>query len=243
VREAAVLAHEDGSGGAVLVAYVVPADDQRPTTNDEGRRTKDETGAGDERRATNDETGAGSSLSGTQELSSAPALYRSTALPLYRSFLAERLPEYMVPSAFVALDRLPLTPNGKLDRAALPPWRAGEGQAPDEPPQGDVEQAVAEIWGQVLKIDVVGRQRSFFDLGGHSLLLVNLQVRLKEEMEMELPVVELFQFPTVRALAARLRDGAGGGGGGAADEGGGRGDTRQAALDRRREAARRRREA
>ena len=92
-----------------------------------------------------------------------------------RPYLLEKLPEYMVPAAYVRLESLPLTPNGKLDRMALP--------APDieaftvrsyEPPVGEVETRLAEIWAEVLKLDRVGRYDNFFDLGGHSLLAVTV---------------------------------------------------------------------
>ncbi|WP_157375981.1 AMP-binding enzyme, partial [Burkholderia ubonensis] len=88
-----------------------------------------------------------------------------------RAHLKAHLPDYMVPSAFVCLEQLPLTPNGKLDRKALP--------APDldalhtrryEPPVGEVEHALADIWAQLLNVERVGRHDNFFDLGGHSLL-------------------------------------------------------------------------
>ena len=119
-----------------------------------------------------------------------------------RSHLAASLPEYMVPAAYVRLESLPLTPNGKLDRKALP--------APDadaystrgyEPPQGETETRLAEIWAQVLKLDRVGRHDNFFELGGHSLLAISLMERMRRA-GLEVDVRALFATPTLADLAA-----------------------------------------
>jgi len=156
-----------------------------------------------------------------------------------RAHLRRSLPEYMVPSAFVALERLPRTPSGKLDRRALPaPVPAGAARRLE--PGTGVEARIAEIWRALLGVQAVGAEDNFFDLGGHSLLLVRLQARLADELGARVRVVELFQYPTVRALAARLRDEAEDGDRGAVAEGGERGGARQAALGRRLQAARRR---
>jgi amino acid adenylation domain-containing protein len=124
-----------------------------------------------------------------------------------RRHLLERLPEHMVPSAFVVLDALPLTPNGKLDRAALPAPDAGR-LGPDsvyEAPASELERAVAAIWQEVLKAPRVGLHDSFFELGGSSLALVQIHSKITSTLGLELPLVELFQYPTVGTLAARLR--------------------------------------
>jgi amino acid adenylation domain-containing protein len=122
-----------------------------------------------------------------------------------REHLLRQLPEFMMPSAFVILERLPLTPNGKLDRKALP--------APDahavvlktyEPPQGEIEQTLAAIWSQLLGIDTIGRHDNFFELGGHSLLAVQLIERLRQAgLKGEVPA--LFANPTLSALARASR--------------------------------------
>ncbi|HEV2148396.1 MAG TPA: amino acid adenylation domain-containing protein, partial [Longimicrobiaceae bacterium] len=127
-----------------------------------------------------------------------------------RAYLAERLPEYMVPAAYVRLEVLPLTPNGKLDRRALP---APEGDAYArrgyEAPQGEVEQALAEIWAEVLKVERVGRSDHFFELGGHSLLAVQVASRVRQRLGAEVPLGEVFRVPVLaeyaRTVAAAAR--------------------------------------
>jgi amino acid adenylation domain-containing protein/non-ribosomal peptide synthase protein (TIGR01720 family) len=117
-----------------------------------------------------------------------------------RRFVAERLPEFMVPSAFVLLDRLPLMPNGKLDRAALPePEFTG---APYRAPRTPREETLAELFAEVLGVDRVGIDDGFFELGGHSLLATRLISRARAEMGIEIPIRKIFDMPTVAALAA-----------------------------------------
>ena len=124
-----------------------------------------------------------------------------------RAHLAETLPEYMVPAAFVHLDALPLTPNGKLDRKALP---APEGDAYAvrgyEAPHGETEQVLAAIWAELLKIEQVGRHDNFFELGGHSLLAVTLIARMRQA-GLATDVQALFTAPTPAGLAALAGNG------------------------------------
>ncbi|WP_394425974.1 non-ribosomal peptide synthetase [Streptomyces sp. SGAir0957] len=130
-------------------------------------------------------TGDGSAAPATREL---------------QAFVAERLPEYMVPSAFVALDRLPLAPNGKLDRAALPePEYTG---AAYREPGTAREKGLAALFAEVLGVDRVGADDGFFELGGHSLLATRLISRARAEMGVEIPIRKIFDLPTVAALAA-----------------------------------------
>jgi amino acid adenylation domain-containing protein len=123
-----------------------------------------------------------------------------------RAAMRSKLPEYMVPNAFAVLDALPLTPNGKVDRKALPqpsitrPRQADAGESVMTPPQ----RRVAALWREVLNADSVGLLDNFFDIGGHSLLLVKLHVALKREFTTDLTLVELFQYTTVHAQAARV---------------------------------------
>jgi amino acid adenylation domain-containing protein len=123
---------------------------------------------------------------------------------LLRAHLGERLAEHMVPAAYVCLDALPLTPNGKLDRGALP---APEGDAYArrgyEAPVGETEQALAEIWAEVLGVERVGRLDNFFELGGHSLLVVQLVERMRER-GLHAGVRALFVAPTLAELAAAV---------------------------------------
>ncbi|MDB4951628.1 MAG: Malonyl CoA-acyl carrier protein transacylase [Gemmatimonadetes bacterium] len=121
-----------------------------------------------------------------------------------RAHLRERLPEYMIPAAFVAVDRLPLTPNGKVDRGALPP-PAEAAPAHRLEPETEMESRVAALWSELLELPAVGVEESFFDLGGHSLLMARMQTRLARDLGSGLSLVELFQYPTVRAIAARLQ--------------------------------------
>lgn len=123
-----------------------------------------------------------------------------------RRFLAGTLPEYMVPTTFVTVAALPLTPNGKVDRKALPA-PATEALAAGSAfvsPATEMEVGVADVWREVLKRERIGRHDNFFDLGGHSLLLVQVQSRLTRKLARNIALVELFQYPTVSALAEFL---------------------------------------
>jgi amino acid adenylation domain-containing protein len=120
-----------------------------------------------------------------------------------REALRAELPEYMVPSAFVLLERLPLTANGKVDRKALPEPEVETAGGLVEP-RTAVEEIVAGIWGEVLGRDRVGVEENFFDLGGHSLLVTRVISRLRKVFGVELPVRALFEAPTVAALAKQV---------------------------------------
>ncbi len=134
-------------------------------------------------------------------------LQRTTVGSL-REFLKQKLPDYMIPSSFVFLNHLPLTPNGKIDRKALP--------APDAPnsqlettyiaPQTEVEQSIATVWQQVLHLEKVGVDDNFFDVGGHSLLMVQAHSKLCEVVEREVSIIEMFKYPTISSLAKYLSE-------------------------------------
>ncbi len=117
-----------------------------------------------------------------------------------REHCLSRLPDYMVPSHFVLLDRLPLTANGKLDRKALlPPAQVPAGVGRDAP-EGEIEQILADIWAEVLQRDAIGRHDNFFELGGHSLLAIQVVTKTKKAFDVDIPVGQLFANPTIAAL-------------------------------------------
>lgn len=122
-----------------------------------------------------------------------------------RAALAAALPEYMVPSNFVVLDSLPLTANGKIDRNALPkPAAEEESEAIAELPRNELEGVIAQTWKEALGVGQVGLDRNFFDLGAHSLMVAEVHMQLQQVLGREISLVDLFQFPTVSALAAHL---------------------------------------
>src|SRR5207302_5381606 len=114
-----------------------------------------------------------------------------------------RLPDYMVPTAFVRLARLPLSPNGKVDRRALPAPERGPATG-YVGPRTPVEAALAAIWAEVLGCERAGLHDNFFDQGGHSMLAVVLMARIEQRLGRTLPLAALFAAPTVEALAALL---------------------------------------
>ncbi|MET0397982.1 MAG: amino acid adenylation domain-containing protein [Longimicrobiaceae bacterium] len=130
------------------------------------------------------------------------------AAPGLREWLRERLPEYMVPSAFVAMDALPLSPAGKLDRRALPAPEAAERAAGADhvPPRGGTETEVARVWAEVLELEPsdVGARDGFFESGGHSLRAMRLVSRLREALGVEFGLPALFAAPTVEGIAREV---------------------------------------
>jgi glyine---[glycyl-carrier protein] ligase len=122
-----------------------------------------------------------------------------------KRYVANQLPEYMVPVAIVVLDRLPLTANGKLDRKALPVpevTSAADYRAPQKPQ----EKILCELCAEVLGVERVGIEDNFFDLGGHSLLVMQMMSRVQAALEVELDIRTLFEFPTMRALAEVIEE-------------------------------------
>ena len=134
------------------------------------------------------------------------ALLRRRLSSQLREALSSNLPDYMVPSAFVVLDRLPLTPNGKLDRNALPPPGrvAYEADVASLAPRTATEKVLANIWGEVLEIKQVGRHDNFFDLGGYSLLAVRILGQINKALNVRLNVPTFFQNPTIERLAQAI---------------------------------------
>lgn len=155
-----------------------------------------------------------------------------------KTLLQGRLPDFMVPSAFVTLDALPLTPNGKVNRRALPaPERTRQEAAIYVPPENELERVIATVFAEALGIDHVGAHDNFFDLGAHSLLMVQVHARLQEALDRRLSLIQLFRFPTVSSLAGHLSadeaDGAE-----AMQRGSERADRRRESLVRRQQARR-----
>lgn len=134
---------------------------------------------------------------------------RQQLAPQLRAFLKERLPEYMVPSAWVVLDSLPLTPHGKLDRKALPaPQSRTEELGEYVAPRTELERVLAEIWAQELRVDQVGVHDNVFDLGAHSLLVIRALFKINQAIGSDLAVTDVYMAPAVGALAARISEGA-----------------------------------
>ncbi len=128
--------------------------------------------------------------------------------PTLRRYLRDRLPPYMVPSAFVLLDRIPLTPNGKVDRQALPTFSFERIQPAQDfvRPQTETEQALAAIWSELLKVESIGTRDDFFDLGGHSLLAIKAVSRIRDVFGVDLQTQALFEHPTIAGLSTLLSD-------------------------------------
>jgi len=128
------------------------------------------------------------------------------AISELRSFLREKLVEFMIPAAFVMMGEMPLTRNGKMDRKRLPsPEEFNTEKLADYvAPRTDIEQAIAAIWQEALKVDKVGVNDNFFDLGGHSLLLLQVHSKVREALGRELSIIDLFKYPSVSSLAGYL---------------------------------------
>lgn len=125
-----------------------------------------------------------------------------------RDDLRQKLPDYMIPTNLIALPKFPLTPNGKVDRKALPaPSEVKSERAPaSQVPGSELERAIAAIWKDLLSVTDVGIQDNFFDIGGHSLLAVQVHSRLRKGLGKDLSMTDLFRFPTIRSLATHLGD-------------------------------------
>jgi amino acid adenylation domain-containing protein len=196
VRETAVTAREDTPGDKRLVAYIVPADIVPADIVPADIVPADIVPA--------DIVPAQSPNPPIPAQNSTPSPSLQTQL---RSFLKEKLPDYMVPSAFVTLDALPVTPNGKIDRRALPApeLQPAASESGFTAPRDTLEIELQSIWEKVLGVRPISVTDNFFDLGGHSLLAVRLFAQIKERFNRDLPLATLFQAPTVEQLAGILR--------------------------------------
>ena len=122
----------------------------------------------------------------------------------WREGLKKRLPEYMVPGVWVRLEKIPLTENGKVDRKALPTAEEVSGEREYVAPRNEMEQLLAEIWGEVLRVERVGATDNFFELGGHSLLATQVMSRVREVFGVEVALREVFDKPSVGELAEEI---------------------------------------
>jgi acyl carrier protein len=125
-----------------------------------------------------------------------------------REYLAGRLPDYMIPAYFVQLERIPLTPSGKIDRKKLPSPEVSIESGADRyvAPRDDREKVIVETWKQVLELEEIGVETNFFELGGNSIDVIKINARLKEIFSMDIPVVMMFRYPTVRSFAGYLNE-------------------------------------
>jgi acyl carrier protein len=124
----------------------------------------------------------------------------------WREFLKGRLPEYMVPVAFMTLNELPLTSNGKVNRRAFPvPERVGSENS-YVAPRNELEQTIANIWQTLLALERVGIHENFFEVGGHSLLAFHLVLKLTDTLKIEFPLRSLFEYPTIAELAEVIEE-------------------------------------
>jgi natural product biosynthesis luciferase-like monooxygenase protein len=148
-----------------------------------------------------------------------------------RAALRTKLPDYMVPSEILILPDMPRTANGKLDRKALQVLKSEPVRqaSPDAAPQGEVEKTIADLWRKTLKLERVGVNDNFFDLGGHSLLVVQLHGQLKQALSSPLSLTDLYQYPTIRSLSEYLSSGRAGV---ASQQGASRGARRRALRSR-----------
>ena len=123
-----------------------------------------------------------------------------------REYLADQLPDYMVPAYFVQLEKIPLTPNGKIDRKALPSPEISIEKQVDRcvAPQNDREKMIVAIWKQVMEVEEIGVETNIFELGGNSIDIIKINARVKEAFSVDIPVVMMFRYPTVRSFAQYL---------------------------------------
>jgi amino acid adenylation domain-containing protein len=179
IREAAAVVRDDGTGKR-LVAYIVCFDQAQHKPH------------------------SSNSDNNWQMLrqDSAQVLQPSSV----QAFLRSLLPEYAIPSQFVELEALPTTPSGKIDRRSLPEPQPQHTNTSSSyvAPRNDLESDIAQMWQEILQCDRVGINDNFFDLGGHSLLIVQLGDRLSEYLQQEIPLVKLFQYPTIASFVEYL---------------------------------------
>ena len=183
VREAVVVVREDKGGAKQLIGYVVP----------DWQNVKDR------------ETKIHGQLYGKDDLNDKGDSYNSSVMQTeIKSWLQQRLPEYMIPALIVQLDQLPLTPNGKIDKKALPDPESSDPANEYVAPGNVLEEKLAEIWKEVLDVDRIGIYDNFFDLGGHSLKAIQLISRLHKRLHVKIDIGKILANPTIHTLAKVL---------------------------------------
>jgi acyl carrier protein len=135
-----------------------------------------------------------------------PKLGGTIDIAVLREHLQKQLPDYMVPAAITALEKFPLTANGKLDRRALPEPNFGEARTECTLPRTTTEEMLAEIWCDVLQVELVGIHDNFFELGGHSLLATQVITRVNDALGVDLSMRQFFLAPTIERMAAVLEE-------------------------------------
>ncbi|MBV9789059.1 MAG: amino acid adenylation domain-containing protein, partial [Chloroflexi bacterium] len=192
VQTTVVVLREDAAGESAeqrLVAYVEPrTQNLEPNGEQTNKKTK-------EQRSTADLPSPAAAGEGSARRARGEGL---------REFLTQRLPDYMIPSAFVVLDALPITANGKLDRAALPAPQPEVVERAVVAPRTQEEELMADLWRQVLGVEQISRDDNFFALGGHSLLATQLIARIRATFQVELPLRALFEAPTLVEMVAQI---------------------------------------
>jgi acyl carrier protein len=141
-------------------------------------------------------------------VNSAGAPGKAFNMEAMREFLSHSLPDYMIPAYFVTIDRIPLTPNNKVDRKKLPEPKSSRPQLETAylEPSTRIEKLIADAWKEILRLDKIGINDNFFDLGGDSFKLVQAGNTLKTVLNKEVPVMMMFQYPTIRSLAQYLKE-------------------------------------
>jgi acyl transferase domain-containing protein/non-ribosomal peptide synthetase component F/thioesterase domain-containing protein len=195
VADTLVLVRDSAAAGRQLIAYVVPTSTaSRALTASAASAIARDSGAS--------QASGASSVPGVSHASDAA---HALDVPALRAHLAARLPDYMIPARFIALDAFPLTPNGKIDRAALPAAPAGAAPREMAAPRDTLEMTLAALWADALGVAAVGLRDNFFDLGGHSLLAVRLLARVERAFGQAVPLATILRGPTVEQMARVLR--------------------------------------
>jgi amino acid adenylation domain-containing protein len=217
VKDVVVLPTNGISSEKRLVAYVVTnADYERPDviTSEAGlsEARMSWPGASGNTMVAAEETEADGRclIKESVDINPSQASFTRMVAPLLRNFIRERLPDYMRPTVYVPLDALPITPNGKIDRLALPSPdnHRQDFNASYAAPRTELEAAITKVWQELLQVENVGIHDNFFDLGGHSMLMAQVRSRLREVINRDVSMVDMFKYPTIDSFVRSLNQGA-----------------------------------